>query len=108
MARKIGMPSVLRRMGEREAILVDVLDPRSYKKVHIKGAINVPFEDLEDRIRDEVAPDRPVITYSNDYECPISRMAAEKLEEMGYRKVYYYEGGKKEWLEAEMPLEKNN
>jgi rhodanese-related sulfurtransferase len=106
MARKIKMSSVLRRLGEQKVVLIDVLDPESYDMIHLKGAINIPVEILEDEIRERVDPGTPVITYGIDYECPISKMAAEKLEEIGYRDVSYYAGGKKEWLEAQMPVEK--
>jgi len=102
------MSSVLKRLGEQSVVLIDVLDPESYAKVHLKGAINIPMEHLEEKIRDQVDPTTPVITYSIDYECPISRMAAEKLEEMGFRDVSYYAGGKKEWLEAQMPVDKKD
>lgn len=102
------MSTVLRRLGQQNVLLIDVLDPESYEKVHLQGAINIPMEQLEDEIRDRVDPGTPIITYSIDYECPISRMAAEKLEEMGYQDVSYYAGGKKEWLESEMPVEKKD
>jgi len=108
MARKTNMSSVLRRLGEQEVVLIDVLDPESYGKVHLKGAINIPMEKLEDEVRERVDPGTPVITYGIDYECPISKMAAEKLEELGYRDVSYYAGGKKEWLEAQMPVERSH
>lgn len=108
MVRKTKMPSVLKRLGEQDVVLIDVLDPESYEKVHLKGAINIPMEYLEEEIRDRVDPDTPIITYSIDYECPISRMAAEKLAEMGYQDVSYYAGGKQEWLEAQMPVDKKD
>ena len=106
MPREIKISSVLRRMAVKNAVLIDVLDPDSFKKVHLKGAMNIPYKELEEVIPERVDPDTPVITYSNDYFCPVSKMAAEKLEEMGYKKVSYYKGGKKEWLEAGMPVEK--
>lgn len=108
MARKIKMSSVLKRLGEQDAVIIDVLDPESFAKVHLKGAINIPMEHLEEEIRNRFDPGTPVITYSIDYECPISRMAAEKLEEMGFRDVSYYAGGRKEWLEAQMPVDKKD
>lgn len=108
MVRKTKMSSVLKKLGEQDVVLIDVLDPESYEKVHLKGAINIPMERLEDEIKDRVDLETPIITYGIDYECPVSKMAAEKLEEMGYKNVSYYAGGKKEWLEAQMPVDKKD
>jgi rhodanese-related sulfurtransferase len=106
MANEIKISSILRKVAVKNAVLIDVLEPESFKKVHLKGAVNIPFHKLEKEIHGKVDPDTPVITYSKDYFCPISKLAAEKLEKMGYKKVSYYKGGKKEWLEVGMPTEK--
>lgn len=106
MAKKVQMSSVLKRMGGEEAVLIDILDPELYEKVHLKGAINIPMDRLEEEVRERVGPDTPVIIYGIDFESPVSRIAAEKLEQMGYRDVSYYAGGRKEWLEAQMPVDR--
>jgi len=106
MAKKVNMSSVLKRLGEEEVVLIDVLDPEIYDKLHLQGAINIPMDRLEEEVLDRVDRETPVITYGIDFECPVSKTAAEKLEQMGYSDVSYYAGGRKEWLEAQMPVEK--
>lgn len=106
MAKKVKIPDVVDALIERNAIIIDVLEPKDYNKVHIKTAINVPVKNLEKEIINKVDRETPLIVYSIDYECPVSRIAAEKLEDMGYENVSYYPGGKKEWIKMEMPVDK--
>jgi rhodanese-related sulfurtransferase len=105
MAKKVRISSILRRMAEEDALLIDVTDQDAFDNLHLANAINIPYERLDEDIREKIDPSHPVITYSNDFFCPISAMAARKLEEMGYTRVSYYQGGKQEWLEAGMPVE---
>jgi rhodanese-related sulfurtransferase len=108
MVKKVHMSSVLKRMGNEETVLIDILDAEIYEKIHLMGAINIPMERLEDEVREKVDPDTPVILYGIDYECPVSKRAGEILEEMGYTDVSYYPGGRKEWFEEGMPVEEKS
>ncbi len=108
MATKISMSDVLKKMKKKKTMLVDVLNPEYYEKVHLKGAINIPIDRLEEEVKDRIDPETPVITYGIDYESPVSKIAAEMLENLGYKDVSYYAGGRKEWLESEMPVEKSD
>jgi rhodanese-related sulfurtransferase len=87
--------------------LVDVLAEEIHDKIHIKGSINIPYSRLEHDAFKKLDPTDMIITYSIDYECPVSKFAAEKLQEFGFRKTYYYPGGLKEWLEASLPVVKS-
>ena len=42
--------------------LLDVRTPKEYIRGHLPGALHIPVAELADRI-DELAPDRPIITY---------------------------------------------
>ncbi|MFP4489218.1 MAG: rhodanese-like domain-containing protein, partial [Bacteroidales bacterium] len=42
MAERIKISDVLEAVVKKNAIIVDILEPDVYKKVHIKNAINVP------------------------------------------------------------------
>ena len=89
---------------ESSITVVDVLAEEIYEKIHIKGSVNIPYAKLEHDAFTKLDPRKTIITYSIDYECPVSRLAAAKLHEFGFRKIYYYPGGLKEWLEAELPV----
>ena len=89
---------------ESNITVVDVLAEEIYDKIHIKGSINIPYSRLEHDAFKKLDPKDMIITYSIDYECPVSRLAAEKLHEFGFNKTYYYSGGLREWLEASLPV----
>ncbi len=40
-----------------------------------------------------------------DEDCDASPKAAERMEQLGYERVYDYEGGKVDWQEAGLPTE---
>jgi rhodanese-related sulfurtransferase len=43
--------------------------------------------------------------YCADEECQASTLAAEKLENLGYKHIYECEGGKKDWIGAGYEIE---
>lgn len=98
----------LQRMMEEGAVtVVEVLDKSNFEKFHLPEAINVPLKgDFENDIED-VVPDKsqPVVVYCMDEDCDGSPRAAEKMEELGYQRVYDYEAGKVDWKEAGLPIE---
>jgi rhodanese-related sulfurtransferase len=83
--------------------VVNVLDPENYKLGFIKGSKRIPLDVLEDRLQ-ELDKNKEIITYSSDDQSTAPRKAAEKLANRGF-KVRIYEGGIKEWKEANLPLE---
>ncbi|MBS0010133.1 MAG: rhodanese-like domain-containing protein [Bacteroidales bacterium] len=106
MARIVKISDVVNALVKKNTVIIDLLDPEAYDKVHIKDSINIPVKTLEKEIRDKVDRETPLILYSIDFECPVSRIAANKLEKMGYENVSYYPGGREEWLKKEMPVDK--
>jgi len=86
------------------AVIIDVREPKSYGKEHIKGAINIPASEIEKRIA-EIPNDKPVIVYCTNYSCTASLVAARKLSEHGRGNVYRFVGGLLEWKTAGLPTE---
>jgi rhodanese-related sulfurtransferase len=95
------------RMANDGLTLVEVLDPKYYRKFHLPGAINVPLDEDFDRQIEKTVPDkdRTVVVYCLDTECHASPKAARRMEELGYRQVFDYEAGKVDWKEAGLPVE---
>ncbi len=95
------------RMDHDQIDVVDVLPTDSYKESHIPGAMNVPIDEQFDQHIQRVVPDKEhdVIVYCMSTQCDASTRAAERMERLGYRHVFEYEGGKKDWEQAGMPLE---
>lgn len=94
---------------KRDLTLVEVLAPERFGEFHLPGAVNVPLgEDFEARIQEHF-PDRfqPIVLYCYDHDCSASPKAGEKMDELGYRKIYDYEGGKLDWKRAGFPVEES-
>jgi rhodanese-related sulfurtransferase len=66
-------------------VLVDLRSPGSYAEEHIMGAINIPYEELEDYIG--VLPyEHLIVFYDEDDRRSLS--AVEKMLEGGYQEYY--------------------
>ncbi len=83
--------------------LINVLDPEFYNLGMIKGSMQIPFDELEERIS-ELDKSEEVVTYCASTTCDKSRKAAELLAKKGF-KVRAYEGGIKEWTQAKLPVD---
>ena len=87
-------------------VLLDAQAPGWYEREHLPGARKMPGADVENRLR-EIVPDprAEIVVYCWSEMCGASVDAARTLESLGYRNVRRYAGGKKEWLEAGLPIE---
>lgn len=86
-------------------VLVEALSRRHYELSHLPGAINLPYEFVDDA--EEVLPDKraEIVVYCMNEECEASREEARELEQMGYVNVLHYAGGKEGWIRAGLPVE---
>ena len=88
-------------------VLVDALPPMSYAHSHLPGAINLVPGDVAERAARRL-PDREaeIVVYCANAECESSIETAERLVALGYASVRHYAGGKDEWRERGLPLER--
>lgn len=75
-----------RRWVEAGALLVDVRTPEEFAAGHIAGAVNIPVQQLDRRMAELPARDRPVVVYCRSGQR--SRRAAHALREAGYAEVH--------------------
>ena len=89
-------------------VLVDALAPMVYAHSHLPGAINLPPTDVDPLTVARRIPDRAteVIVYCTSPDCTDSHETAERLVALGYMNVRRYAGGKNEWRDAGLPLER--
>lgn len=85
-------------------IVVDVLSKEDYAKAHIKGAINIPLDDLESKGDQWLTRQIDIIVYSANEKCKGADFAQEKLGTMGFR-VWKLDGGLETWEKAHYPVE---
>lgn len=98
----------LRRLLESgvELVLIDALAPMAYAHSHLPGAINITPDWVDGRAHRRI-PDlgTAVVVYCADAECMSSVRVAERLLELGYRNVRHYAEGKRDWVDAGLPVE---
>ena len=96
---KLISPDTLKTQLETEApTIIDVRSPEEYAEGHVPGAVNIPMDELEQRL-DEVPQDRPVVPYCNMYHPGSSRgeRAAMLFQAHGYE-ANTLEGGFPAWM----------
>lgn len=87
-------------------VLLDALPQESYRKSHLPGALSMPADTVEKSAPKALLDkSQTIITYCGNAQCPKSREAAEKLEELGYTNVMEYEGGIEDWQKAGFDME---
>ena len=84
--------------------VINILDKPFYQDAHIKGSIHVPFMDLSE-YAGKLDRNAEIVVYCSNYACSASGAAAQQLLDMGFTKVWAYEGGIAEWYQLNFPVE---
>ena len=86
-------------------VLVEALSQKHYESSHLPGAINLPYEFVDEA--EKVLPDKhaEIVVYCINLGCVASAEEARELEEMGYTRVLHYAAGKQDWIGAGLPFE---
>jgi len=91
----------------RRPLLVEALPEKYYRDWHLPGARHLPHDQV--KVLASVAlPDRAaeIVVYCASKTCQNSHIAARQLEALGYADVAVYPGGKEDWSEAGLPVER--
>jgi len=95
-----------------KTVILDVREPAEWSEGHVPGALHVPRGMLEAKADLEYANREPALA---DRGTPIivhcasgarSAMAADVLQQMGFRDVKSMAGGIQAWKQAGLPIEK--
>jgi rhodanese-related sulfurtransferase len=91
-----------------ELVLVDALSPMAYAHSHLPGAINLPPSDVNPEVVARRIADRStqIVVYCANPNCEDSMATVLRLQALGYTNVQHYPGGKNEWRDAGLPLER--
>lgn len=73
--------------NQQNVLIIDLRDEHEYKENHLFNSINIPYGELEKHI-EELIPyqNKPLILYCE--KGSRSSMAAKKLEELGFTKLF--------------------
>jgi rhodanese-related sulfurtransferase len=78
--------------------LLDVREPNEWHMGHIPGALHIPRGVMESAIETRVPRDQEVVIYCASGNRSV--LAADVLQQMGYRKVSSMSGGIRGWADA--------
>ena len=105
--KEISRPALSEALLSRlPPIVFEALDRKYYDDGHIPTARILPPAEI-DRVSSIVADrEQAIVLYCASASCRNSHQAAANLEKQGYRNVAVYPGGKADWVEAGLRLEK--
>jgi len=105
LAAELGPHNVKRllEMRSTDITLLDVRSAEGYRKGHLPGAVNIPFEEIPGRLA-ELSTHKTIIAYCWDTTCTLSTKAAYVLASNGFRAREMI-GGIEQWQKAGFPVE---
>jgi rhodanese-related sulfurtransferase len=99
----VGRDALLARARDGTIVVVDVRPAEEYAAGHIAGAVSIPLEDLERRVR-ELPKDKEIVAYCRGPYCVMAFKAVEVLRGKKLR-ARRLEEGFPEWKAAGLPVE---
>lgn len=79
----IDLDTLLTRLRNDEAVLIDVREAHEFQARHLPGAISAPLALLTSRL-DQLPRDRTIIAYCRGPLCTLSAEAVQRLRALGY------------------------
>ncbi len=96
---------------QKAAIIIDARPNDDYEKGHIRGALSLPWRDVDQRFMEvtkDISVDTPIITYCDGETCELSHNLANFLLDLGFNNVRILANGWTKWQNADLPIEKKD
>ena len=90
-------------------MFIDAREPEDYETGHIRGAVNLPYdymEDYWDKVLKDVPLNKEIVVYCSGNECESSLFLGREMAYKGYKDVFIFYGGWREWVEAKLPVDR--
>ena len=103
-APRISLADAKKDYDDGTAVIVDVRAEDVYKQEHVKGSLNITFENLKAKAK-TLPKDKKIITYCS---CPAEHSAAAmvlELKKKGFKNTFALLGGTQAWKSAGYPME---
>ncbi|MFH5832926.1 ArsR/SmtB family transcription factor [Halalkalibaculum sp. DA384] len=91
------------KMRGGDITVIDVRPKHEFEEGHIAGAVNIPVEELSEKL-DELPDDQEIVAYCRGPFCVFADDAVELLREKGFNAKRLDEGYP-EWMLEELPIE---
>lgn len=99
----VGRDELLKRVRRGDVIVLDVRPPEEYRAGHIKGAISIPVEQIEQRLA-ELPIKKEIVAYCRGPYCVMALQAVQTLR-AHRRAARRLVDGFPEWRAAGLPIE---
>ena len=101
-AEAVAMPDLLKRSRSRDVIILDTRPASEYAAGHIPGALSVPVDELQRRLK-KLPKHKEYVAYCRGPYCVYADRAVEMLSRSG-RRARRLLGGFPEWRAAGFPI----
>jgi rhodanese-related sulfurtransferase len=108
MLKQIDREELRRKLAAKtKPVLVEALPEKYWRDWHLPGARRLPHDEV-DRLAARVLPDKTaeIVVYCASRSCQNSHVAAHRLAQLGYENVAVYSGGKQDWMDAGLPVDR--
>ena len=86
-------------------VVLDVRTPEEFSSGHVPGAMNIPHDQLPNRLAELAgAKDKEIVVYCRSGRR--SEMALDTLSSQGFKRLLHLEGDMIKWQEQKRPIEK--
>jgi rhodanese-related sulfurtransferase/DNA-binding transcriptional ArsR family regulator len=102
----VGMPELLKRARSGDVVILDARPAGEYAAGHIAGAISLPVDELQTRLR-ELPKGREYVAYCRGPYCVYADRAVDMLRSSG-RRARRLVGGFPEWRAAGLPVARSS
>jgi rhodanese-related sulfurtransferase len=87
-------------------VIIDSRKKSEYAKGHIEGAVNLLNTSMRPEDLAAVSPNKitPIVFYCNGTRCLRSSDAIRKATDWGYKNLFWFRGGWKEWTDKRLPV----
>ena len=102
-AEPVPMAELLKRARSRQVVILDTRPASEYVAGHIPGALSIPVDELQRRLK-ELTKSNEYVAYCRGPYCVLSYEAVALLRARGYN-VRRLEDGLPEWRAAGLPVE---
>ncbi|MDZ7667434.1 MAG: rhodanese-like domain-containing protein [Desulfotignum sp.] len=92
--------------ADNAAVFLDARTPAEYDQGHIQGAVNLPWNDVDNYFETVIMtldPEAMHITYCDGEACPLSHDLAALLKDLGFTRVKVLVNGWTLWKEHQLP-----
>jgi len=93
---------------KKDVIFIDAREQGDYHSGHVKGAINLPFEEWDAHwaeVEPQLSKEIEIVAYCGGLDCELSLFMTRELKQLGYEKSYIFFGGWQKWQDAGLPVE---